>query len=133
MPTIGSITKTIRINAEDLRVFEEIMADGTSWSGAVHQLCSGTHSAPTGIVPEGVSADDWEEIMSMVSFMGGKRTYFHLIREAMTEGRIVYENGKLTLFGDLETEEFKEMCREKGLDPQTVLNKATQSVKRGWL
>jgi hypothetical protein len=39
MPTIGSITKTVRINAEDLAVIEKIMAkEMVSWSGAIHYL-----------------------------------------------------------------------------------------------
>ena len=41
MPTVGSITKTIRINPRDLEVFEKLMEDGTSWSGAIHKLCEG--------------------------------------------------------------------------------------------
>lgn len=41
MPTVGSITKTIRINPKDLEIIERLMEDGTSWSGAIHKLCEG--------------------------------------------------------------------------------------------
>lgn len=48
MPTIGSITKTIRIAPRDLEVIEGLMKDGTSWSGAIHKLCAGENSSKAG-------------------------------------------------------------------------------------
>ena len=81
-----------------------------------------------------ISDDDYPEFKSMVGFMGGEREFFHALVGFMSEGAIINgRNGYELHDMSLETEEFKEMCREKGLDPQTVLNKATQSVKRGWL
>ena len=39
MPSQGSITKTIRLNAEDRERIERIMEeDGVSWSGAIHKV-----------------------------------------------------------------------------------------------
>ena len=81
-----------------------------------------------------ISDDDYPEFKSMVGFMGGEREFFHALVGFMSEGAIINgRNGYELHDMSLETEEFKEMCREKGLDPQAVLNKATQSVKRGWL
>lgn len=39
MPTLNSITKTIRINPQDLEIIKDLMKDGTTWSGAIHKLC----------------------------------------------------------------------------------------------
>lgn len=145
MPTIGSITKTIRINAEDLQVFERLMADGTSWSGAVHQLCSGEKSESVGTpenpeksLPNGkkmnISDEDYAEFSSMVGFMGGEREFFHSLVGFLSEGSIAFERNEYVIKDlSLSTDEFKEVCKDMGKDPQNVLNEATKRLKRGWL
>ena len=67
MPTIGSVTKTVRIAPRDLEVINGLMADGTSWSGAIHKLCEGVPakiSEKSGLTPN----KDLEEIDSMAKF-----------------------------------------------------------------
>lgn len=38
MPSIGSMTKTVRFYADDLEKIEELVNNGATFSGAVHQL-----------------------------------------------------------------------------------------------
>ena len=67
MPTLGSITKTIRINPKDLEIIEELMKDGTSWSGAIHKLCEGVPKAETekseGVPKDCVSRQEYERVL----------------------------------------------------------------------
>jgi hypothetical protein len=136
MPTIGSITKTVRINAEDLAVIEKIMADEkVSWSGAIHFLVGNMGTPSKKIQKSEASPNrDLTEVESMANFFGFSLDEFlKMVCEGLTEGVLTIEKGKIVGIPDLDLENFKEACHEMGADPQKVLDKATQGVRRGTL
>lgn len=128
MPTIGSITKTIRINPRDLEVIEGLMEDGTTWSGAIHKLCEGVPS----IKPEEVEIPKYVSEMGTIGRaygLSGEEIIKKLI-EAMEEGLITYENGTFRAYSEEEYDmsRFKEACMDKGVPIQKMLDKAAQMV-----
>ena len=85
MPTLGSITKTIRINPKDLEVIEGLMEDGTSWSGAIHKLCQNA-----------VNHSNHADLEVMCGYLGvSEGEFIRMVSEAVVNGEIVYEDGKL--------------------------------------
>lgn len=120
MPTIGSITKTIRINPKDLEIIEGLMEDGTTWSGAIHKLCVGVPvvqsvsqigvpqnaSEPSEGVPittsisnKGVPSIDekvLKDIEVMCSFFGIEvDEFFRELCESLNSGSIFIDDGKI--------------------------------------
>jgi hypothetical protein len=70
----------------------------------------------------------------MANFFGFSLDEFlKMVCEALTEGVLTIEKGKIVGIPDLDLENFKEACHEMGADPQKVLDKATQGVRRGTL
>lgn len=133
MPTIGSVTKTVRIAPRDLELINGLMADGTSWSGAIHKLCEGVPtkiSEKTGLTPN----KDLEEIDSMAKFFGmDVGDLLKGVCAGLMDGNLTVENGKVVGTPDLELENFKEACHDMGVEPQKILDKAAQGVRRGAL
>lgn len=131
MPTIGSVTKTVRIAPRDLEVINALMADGTSWSGAIHKLCEGVPtkiSEKSGLTPN----KDLEEIDSMAKFFGmDGGDLLKGVCDGLMDGNLTVENGKVAGVPEIDLDNFKEACHEKGIDLQKALDKATQSIRRG--
>ena len=131
MPTIGSVTKTVRIAPRDLEVINALMADGTSWSGAIHKLCEGVPtkiSEKSGLTPN----KDLEEIDSMAKFFGmDGGDLLKGVCAGLMDGNLTVENGKVVGIPEVNLDNFKEACHEKGIDLQKALDKATQSIRRG--
>jgi hypothetical protein len=142
MPSIGSITKTIRINAEDLKVIEEIMGrEGVTWSGAIHYLVGNGEGTPSMVydsrmVKEVTPLYDIDpkylaDMDSMKSFMGGSvGEMIRLFDECLNDGTIYFENGTFVGVPPINLDKFLEACREVGADPQKVLDKATAGIRR---
>ena len=131
MPTIGSVTKTVRIAPRDLEVINALMADGTSWSGAIHKLCEGVPtkiSEKSGLTPN----KDLEEIDSMAKFFGmDGGELLKGVCDGLMDGNLTVENGKVVGVPEINLDNFKDACHEKGIDLQKALDKATQSIRRG--
>ena len=78
--------------------------------------------------------NDLKEIESMANFFGiSLDEFLKMVCEGLTEGVLTIEKGKIVGTPDLDLENFKEACHETGADPQKVLDKATQGVRRGTL
>lgn len=123
MPTIGSITKTIRINPRDLEVIEGLMADGTTWSGAIHKLCMG--------VPQ-IKAETPEYMHRFAQDgaaygLTGEELALRLL-DSMDTGEIVYENGSFRAESEYNFEKFVAACKERGVPVQKMIDKCAQMV-----
>ena len=149
MPTLGSITKTIRINPKDLEVIEGLMEDGTSWSGAIHKLCEGVPIASTpkeSVNSEGVPKEEYEklkeevekyntgvyrELESYCDFFGvSKEEFIGEVIKSMQSGEIMYEDGRIKTYGDVDLSRFKEVCHDKGVPIEKAIEKCTQMILR---
>lgn len=131
MPSIGSITKTIRINAEDLAVIEELMArEGLSWSGAIHKIISDRAGTPIGL-PYGIEMEYLDDLATMVGF--GCESVGEIIRmvdDGLNDGSLLLANGKIVGTPVINIDGFLEACHDAGADPQKVLDKATKGIGR---
>lgn len=131
MPSIGSITKTVRFYAEDLEQIEGLVAEGMTFSGAVHRLISensgksvGTPSKIKEIIEEfdemasccGISLDD------LVSGL------FSLLED----GSITIENGVLSAGGPWASE-FESVCHDLCIPVEKAAKGAIKALKRGGL
>ena len=146
MPTIGSITKTIRIKPNDLEIIEGLMRDGTSWSGAIHKLCEsyGTprvvEENPKEIAKGTPKMEDTgtpmeksqylKDFEGYCSFFGvSEEEFVAQICQEIEAGHIMYD-GMFRYDIGLNLEWFREVCHEKGLDEQKALDKMTQMMAR---
>lgn len=131
MPTIGSITKTVRINAEDLKVIEGIMADkGLSWSGAIHFLANNAGTPSKNPEKSSLSAE-LEDIKEMVGLFGiGFEDFTVKLCDAMNDGTIYIDEGEIKVQTDLMLDEFYEVCHEANVEPQDAINKVVQMLRR---
>lgn len=134
MPSAGSITKTIRINAEDKAIIEELMAkEALTWSGAVHRLIS-EGSVPkrekgnTKGVPDGFKEAFKELSDSVKCYNLTGEAFLEKIITAMDKGKIVYEGGEFTVYDEIDLSRFKAACDEKGVEYQKMIDKCTQMV-----
>ena len=74
-----------------------------------------------------------KDIEEMVDLCGGTLDAFlEDVNRGLNDGTLVVEDGKL-MMPEVNTDEFSQVCHDKCLDPQEVLEKATQAVKRGQL
>jgi len=140
MPTTGSITKTIRINPKDLEVIEELMADGTTWSGAIHKLCEGVPQE-VNKKPEGVPLGNYSMTPAVLEeFESAGKAYGMTGNElgrrimlAMNLGLIFYEDNQFKAYAgeEYDLSKLKEACKEKGVPVQKAIDKAAQLVWNG--
>lgn len=142
MPSQGSITKTIRLNAEDREVIERIMEEeGLSWSGAIHRVI--TESVPQkkderarGCTPkkeEGdvMSEETKAEIEQMCRVSGLTLTRFmEYIKELFEEGKIYIEGLTVKTKGDYDLRYLLDVCHRLNVDPQEMINKLANSLVR---
>lgn len=141
MPSKGSITKTIRINAEDKEYIEGMMAkEGVTWSGAIHKLVSERVYPQTsendmrGVPKEkedntsipAVIMRDIESMCSLSEITVGD--FMRELCEAMNNGDVMYEDGKFTSTEEIDLSRFREACDAKGVPYQKMIDKATQNV-----
>lgn len=125
MPTLGSVTKTVRISPSDLTVIEDLMKDGTTWSGAIHKLCqqTGTPAEKSPVL---------REIEDMAMLCGcSLEEFFEQIRDALNDGVLLINRGRVELGLPEWVERFKTVCKEKCLDEEKIGNSAVQAIERG--
>lgn len=121
MPTIGSMTKTIRFNPSDLGKIESVMdKENTTFNNAVHILIEGSGGTPK--EKKAPSKSEYELIDEMASLMRVETNdLLRIIRDMLEEGTLYYSNGKLInpVYEDFEnafTEEQRERILEKAIN-----------------
>jgi len=73
------------------------------------------------------------EIEEMVTLSGCTlEKFLKDVDIGLTEGYLLIDGGRLVM-PEVNTDEFVRICKGRRLDPQEVLEKATQAVKRGQL
>lgn len=131
MPTIGSVTKTVRIAPRDLEVINALMADGTSWSGAIHKLCEGVPTKipeKSGLTPN----KDLEEIDSMAKFFGmDGGELLKGVCDGLMDGNLTVENGKVVGVPEVNLEKLEEACHERGIGMQEAIDKTVKNLRSG--
>lgn len=103
MPSKGSITKTIRIDAENTALIEEMVAQGKSYSGAVNELIRGTPLEVRGTPLEerGTPRTMYEEeLESMANKLGTDEfTLLEVMNYLIDNKKLCRIDGKLKLIG----------------------------------
>ena len=145
MPSQGSITKTIRINAEDRAVIEQIMEEeGVTWSGAIHHLVAEgvplkKEKKVEGCTPEeekrGVpqlmnenTQRDIEKMCELSEISTG--LFFDEVCRLFNEGKIEVEKHGLRSRGEYDLGYLEDVCHRLNVDPQEMINKLANSLVR---
>lgn len=141
MPSVGSITKTIRINAEDKEYLEKMMDErGLTWSGVVHQIVSerGTPTKKESI-PKGTPLENRQDLMdkaverdigSMCKLSGiSTHDFYRGICELWNKGYVCIEDGKVKSKGEWKMDKFEEMCHIMHENPQSVIDKIAKGLR----
>lgn len=144
MPSKDSITKTIRLNAEDTAFLEDLMKkESLSYSGAIHRLIAmGCTPNNEGCTPRGVpqtekeaskgvplDKETMEDIERMCFFSGlSVKEFISKLCEAMNEGTIRYENGRFITESGYDLSRLEEACHEKNIPVQKAIEKCIQMI-----
>lgn len=144
MPSKDSITKTVRISANDLTVFKEIMdRKNLSWSGAVHYLVENM-GAPQkqekidACVPQkskkevvlGVPNNPLL-VLSEELHMPYEAFCSEIIR-LTDSGELMEEKGTMVVHKNgIDIEEYLAVCKDVGKDAQKCLNGFTDGLRKG--
>lgn len=126
MPTIGSITKTVRINAESRRYLERIMEEnGLTWSGAVNYVC-GVVENRQDLMDKAVE----REIKGKCEENGiSTHDFFRGINELWKKKKLEIDGYKVVSLGDYELHAFEEACYILNCHPQNVIDRMTAKLK----
>ena len=145
MPSIGSVTKTVRFYADDVEKIEKLIVGGMTFSGAVHHLieCSGTpkkgRSTPPKGTPKGTPYDIPEGILAGIKEMGdiAGLSLAEMLKQYLTlmeEGYLMYEDdGRIMPMKEEWEEELEALCQEKGLSLEEVGRRTMAALRKGVL
>lgn len=138
MPKLNTTVKSVRIDNDKLELLEKRLGGRSINSWLNEQIAEYLAGKPENseknvslTAKYGINEDDLAEMDSMRMFMGGSvGVMIRGITEALCEGRILYENGRFIGMPEIDLDEFKEACRDIGMKPEEVLEKATQNIRR---
>ena len=134
-PTDEKKGKMIKIRISE-ELYEGLSQKGANLSETIRKILkdsfvpqnSSEKIPKTGLTPN----KDLEEIDSMAKFFGMEGgDLLKGVCAGLMDGNLTVENGKVVGVPELNLENFKEVCHDKGLDPQKALEKAIQSIRRG--
>ena len=140
MPTIGSVTKTIRFNPSDLGIIEDIMKkEDTTFNNAVHLLIEnggtpknqpkidrGTPENKEKTEKRGTPKGNYELIGEMANLMRvPTEKLLDDIKGLLEEGTLYYSNGKLV---NPRYEEFERLCELKKQDADKMINNVVRQM-----
>lgn len=142
MPSQGSITKTIRLNAEDKEIIERIMEEeGVSWSGAIHKVIAEGVPRRKGVrerectpekdVPQIMSEETRADLEQMCRVSGltlGR--FMEYIRVLFNDGKIYVDGLTVKTRGDYDLRYLVDVCHRLNIDPQEMINKLANSLVR---
>lgn len=140
MPSRDSITKTIRLNAKDRAVVEEIIEkEGCSWSGAIHKIIS--EGRPIKSIPKITSVKDsdrlpmseetYRDIENMCRLSGLTfANFMNYIQRLFNDGYIYIEGVAVKTKGDYDLSYLLDACHRANVDPQEMINKLANSLVR---
>lgn len=140
MPTIGSVTKTIRFNPSDLGIIEDLMKkEDTTFNNAVHLLIEnggtpknqpkidrGTPKIEEKTEERGTPKGNYELIDEMANLMRvPTEKLLDDIKELLEEGTLYYSNGKLV---NPRYEEFERLCELKKQDADRMITNVVRQM-----
>lgn len=151
MPSIGSITKTIRFSLEDRERIERLIEEeGISWSRAVHKLMNegtpekgyqktrqNTKSADKGTPQEKpqyrqdlMDRAVEKDIDKMCELSGiSTHDFYRGICDMFNDGKIYCEGDKVKSKGEWKLDEFIEVCHEVNVYPQEMIDKIVKGLR----
>lgn len=142
MPSTKTTTRTIRIANETLDYFREGSLR-TVIESAHHLIESGElgiNDSGLFVVSEknkasaGVCTPVMEDIESMVALCGGTmENFYEQVCEALNEGTLLINNGKVEVGMPSWVERFVSACEDKCLDSEKVGESAVKAIERGAL
>lgn len=148
VPSKDSITKTIRLNAEDTAVLEHLMEQkGLSWSGAIHHLIGsrGTPQNEEGVHPKNkekgtpqeekkplqISSRTRDEIINMCELCGITTVeFFDEVCRLFNEGKLEVEGKTVKCNGEYDLRELEEVCHLNNVTVENALEKTIRSMMR---
>lgn len=145
MPSQGSITKTIRLSAEDRAVIERIMEEeNVTWSGAIHRLIVGDVSGKErkeakGVpqvkedegVPKIMSEETYKDLENMCRLSGFTLARFmDKVRELFNNGDIYVDGLTIRTRGEYDLSYLIDVCHRANVDPQEMINKLANNLVR---
>lgn len=135
MPTIGSMTKTIRFNPSDLGLIEEVMRkENTSFNNAVHLLIENrvhpkNESKSVKGTPENdkrvcTPDKDYDSICEMANLMRVEPgVIIEQIKDLLESGELYISHGRLV---NPRYEEFESLCERKKWDADKIIDRVVR-------
>ena len=136
MPKLNTTVKAVRIDNDKLAELEQKLAGRSINSWLNEKITEFIEGKPlkTEKILEASPNRDMEEIESMARYFGiTAENLLKMVCDGLGEGELSVENGKIVGKPMIDLENYLDACHEVGADPQKVLDKATQGVRRGTL
>ncbi len=78
-----------------------------------------------------ISDETYASLMGMISFYGGSlENLVVMLDEAMVEGTVMYEDGKIVGVPQIDLENLYEICHEMNIDPQEAIDRLVKEMER---
>lgn len=134
-PTEEKKERTVKLRISE-ELYGEIASKGRNLSETIREILrnsfvpqnSDEKNQKSGLTP----SKEVKEIESMAVFFGFTLDeMLKMIYNGLNDGYLTVEDGKIVGLPEVDLDNFKEACHEKGIDLQKALDKATQSIRRG--
>lgn len=146
MPTIGSITKTVRINPDDISILSDIMRrNNLTWSGVIHYLIENrgvpqidkgvpqkSEKSAVGCTPKDNTGVPQEFLQMLHDLRMPLSDFITEITNLIDSGCLMNENGHLVSKEQgIDLSGFIEICHDANIDPQGAIDKAAKMLTKG--
>lgn len=134
-PTDEKKGKMIKIRISE-ELYEGLSQKGTNLSETIRKILkdsfvphnSGEKNSKSGLTPN----KDLEEIESMAKFFGmDSGDLLKGVCEGLMDGNLTVENGKVVGVPEIDLDNLKEACHERGIGIQEAIDKTVKSLRSG--
>ena len=141
MPKLNTTVKSVRIDNDKLAELETRLGGKTinAWLNEQIECYLSGEKVDRGVNPQknseksGLTPNkDLEEIESMAKFFG--MTGGEMLKgvcEGLMDGNLTVENGKVVGVPEIDLENLKEACHERGIGMQEAIDKTVKSLRSG--
>ncbi len=134
MPKLNSTVKAVRIDNDKLAELEQRLNGKTINSWLNEQITEFIEGKPVKISEKSEASpnNDLKEVESMANFFGlTLDKMLSKICEGLTDGTLTIENGKVVGVPEIDLENLKEACHDRGIGMQEAIDKTVKNLRSG--
>lgn len=134
MPKLNTTVKAVRIDNDKLAELEQRLAGRSINSWLNEKITEFIEGKPVKISEKSEASpnNDLKEVESMANFFGlTLDKMLSKICEGLTDGTLTIENGKVVGVPEIDLENLKEACHDRGIGMQEAIDKTVKNLRSG--